>query len=708
MPQLKSGSRPPWVGLAAAVWVQIAAGNAYNFPLYSHSLKSVLGYNQQQLTILGVANDIGENVGILPGIACNKLPPWALLSIGTLACLLGYGLLWLAVSQTLSLPYWVLWIALVIATNSNAWLGTAVLVTNMKNFPLSRGTVAGILKGYVGLSAAVYTEIYIGVLSNSSTKLLLFLTLGIPILCLVLMYLVRPCTPAAEDDSKQHGYFLFTQIASVSLGIYLLTTTILVDVLSLNDAISYTFVGIMVLLLLAPLAIPIKMTLYPANHRKSGTLSQSASTEQITEERESDRSEPLLQSSMENTGSFRDSDDTSDMDILLAEGEGAVCVKRKRRPRRGEDFRFREALVKADFWLLFMVYFLGVGSGVTVLNNLAQIGIAAGVDDTTILLSLFSFCNFVGRLGGGAVSEYFVREVIPNYSLDSLSHLTIRWLIIQVAELNMIPRTVWMACAQLIMVVTFLLYASFINGTLYAATALLGICFGVQFSTMVPAASELFGLKHFGIIYNFMLIGNPLGALLFSGLLAGYVYDKEVQRQQSALLGSSKYGQCIKCFILEDHFGCLLVQVIDGRNSFWKSPSLGELMVDVRLSSGRSRYARKNLKSLNMLLLPQEQLTSKGIDSGEILVDGGGDPQVGITLHHSVLEHVAEEITVGHPEAHVGEGGIDSSVALDTVSIGDGNWKEDVREDDCLTNRFGRRRTRAAAARAGGGKSRRG
>lgn len=105
---LKAGSRPPWVGLAAAVWVEIAAGNGYNFPLYSPTLKSVLGYNQRQLTILGVANDIGESVGLLPGIACNKFPPWAVLLVGVVFCFLGYGVIWLTVSQTITaLPYWV-------------------------------------------------------------------------------------------------------------------------------------------------------------------------------------------------------------------------------------------------------------------------------------------------------------------------------------------------------------------------------------------------------------------------------------------------------------------------------------------------------------------------------------------------------------------------------------------------------------------------
>lgn len=500
MPVLKGGSRPPWVGLGAAVWVQVAAGNAYNFPLYSPSLKSVLGYSQQQLTILGVANDIGENVGLLPGIVCNKFPPWVVLLIGGLASFLGYGVLWLAVSQTVqSLPYWLLWIALAIATNSSAWLGTAVLVTNMRNFPLSRGTIAGILKGYVGLSAAVYTEIYCMVLNESATSLLLFLTIGIPVTSLAMMYFVRPCTPSGEEDSSARTHFLFTQTASMALGIFLLTTTVINEIFSLSEAIRYTFVVIMVGMMLSPLAIPIKMTIF---RRKPVSSSEKMGLGKI----DASQSETLLLSDE------RESEDSSDVEILLAEGEGAI-MENKRRPKRGEDFTFQEAFVKADFWLLWFVYFLGVGSGVTFLNNLAQIGDAVGVDDTTILLSLFSFGNFVGRLGGGVISEHFVRSKTT-------------------------PRTIWMTFTQVIMIIIFLLCAWGLKATLYAATALLGICYGVQFAIMVPTASELFGLKNFGIIYNFMLLGNPLGALLFSGWLAGYIYDEEAAKQQvSTCLG---------------------------------------------------------------------------------------------------------------------------------------------------------------------------
>lgn len=84
---------------------------------------------------------------------------------------------------------------------------------------------------------------------------------------------------------------------------------------------------------------------------------------------------------------------------------------------------------------------------------------------------------------------------------------------------------------QIIMVLTYLLYASALNGTLYAATALLGTCYGVQIAIMVSTSSELFGLKNFGLFFNFMQLGNPLGALLFSGVLAGYIYDTEGAKQ---------------------------------------------------------------------------------------------------------------------------------------------------------------------------------
>ncbi|XP_037467697.1 protein NUCLEAR FUSION DEFECTIVE 4-like [Triticum dicoccoides] len=515
---VKAGSRPPWLGLGAAVWLQASAGTSSAFALYSHALKVALGADQSRVALLGVACNVGDSLGLLPGVVCNKLHPALLLLVAAASGLLGYGVTWLAVSGVApALPYWLIWIALCMGSNSGAWMSTAALVTNMRNFPLSRGAVAGILKGYSGLSAAVYTAIYTGALHGSAANLLLFLTLGVAIVCLLAMYFVRPCEPSLVENSSERVHFLFVQINSALLGVYLVVATTLDRFLTLTPALNYSLIAIMVILILAPFAIPVKMTLFRSVPRKVTSAAA-----------DNDHTEPFLlpSSSEPNFGKIED-EDAADIDLLLAEGEGAVKQKR-RRPKRGEDFRFREALLKADFWLLFAVFFIGVGSGVTVLNNLAQVGTAAGVVGTTISVSLFSLGNFFGRLGGGAVSDYFVRS-------------------------RTLPRTVLITCTQVVMIINYLVFALGLKATLYISVAILGICYGVHFSVMVSTSSELFGLKQFGKIYNFILLANPLGALVFSSL-AGYVYDHEAAKQHSvaAVAGSDHVMVCYgpSCFRL--------------------------------------------------------------------------------------------------------------------------------------------------------------
>ena len=115
-----------------------------------------------------------------------------------------------------------------------------------------------------------------------------------------------------------------------------------------------------------------------------------------------------------------------------------------------------------------------------------------------------------------------------------------------------IPRTVWMTCTQTVMLIAYLLFAYAINGTLYPAIAFLGVCYGVQVSVMLPTVSELFGLKHFGVLSSFMSLGNPIGAFLFSALLAGNIYDNEAAKQHGIGLLLDSGVSCIgpNCFKL--------------------------------------------------------------------------------------------------------------------------------------------------------------
>lgn len=64
-------------------------------------------------------------------------------------------------------------------------------------------------------------------------------------------------------------------------------------------------------------------------------------------------------------------------------------------------------------------------------------------------------------------------------------------------------------------------------GSLYIGSIVVGICYGIRLAITVPTASELFGLKYYGLIYNILILNLPLGSFLFSGLLAGILYDMQ-------------------------------------------------------------------------------------------------------------------------------------------------------------------------------------
>ena len=77
------------------------------------------------------------------------------------------------------------------------------------------------------------------------------------------------------------------------------------------------------------------------------------------------------------------------------------------------------------------------------------------------------------------------------------------------------------------MAVGYVLMAIAMPGSLYIGSIVVGICYGIRLAVTVPTASELFGLKYYGLIYNILILNLPLGSFLFSGLLAGILYDME-------------------------------------------------------------------------------------------------------------------------------------------------------------------------------------
>ncbi|KAL7135936.1 hypothetical protein ABFS83_11G131900 [Erythranthe nasuta] len=522
-----------WLVFVAAMWIQSCAGIGYLFGSISPIIKTSLNYNQRQIARLGVAKDLGDSVGFLAGSLSEILPLWAALLIGAIQNFVGYGWVWLVVtSRAPVLPLWAMCILIFIGTNGETYFNTASLVSCVQNFPKSRGPVVGILKGFAGLGGAILTQIYAVMYSPDHASLIFMVAVGPTMVVIALMFIVRPV--GGHRQLRQSDGFSFSIVYSVCLVLasYLMGVMLVEDLFDLNETVIRILTAVLFIILLVPIIIPI-------------TLCFSRDPRALVEE-------PLLQDSPKGPAKSEEEDIIfSEMEdekprgvdmlpalerqkrmaqlqsrLAQAAAEGAVRIT-KRRPHRGEDFTLTEALIKADFWLIFVSLLLGSGSGLTVIDNLGQMSQSLGYDNTHVFVSMISIWNFLGRVGGG----YFSEKIVRDYAY---------------------PRPVAMAGAQVIMAFGHFFFAMGWPGAMYLGTLLVGLGYGSHWAIVPAAASELFGLKKFGALYNFLTLANPAGSLIFSGLIASSIYDREAEKQAHGRIGDRNGISSFSRFLVAD------------------------------------------------------------------------------------------------------------------------------------------------------------
>ncbi|MFS7951208.1 putative MFS transporter superfamily [Helianthus anomalus] len=230
------------------------------------------------------------------------------------------------------------------------------------------------------------------------------------------MFIIRPVGGRKQAQPSDNTSFLCLYTVCLILAAYLLVVLILQDVtpLSLNrTTITWLTIGLLVLILL-PVVIPIFLVFFASSRPENYV------EETLLNEGQKRENEVIFSEVEDETGSEVDLLSAQDRQkrmnhlqakLVQAAADGAVRVKRKKGPRRGEDFTLMQTLVKADFLLLFFSLVLASGSGLTIIDNLGQMCESLGYENPHIFVSMISIWNFLGRVAGGYFSEIIVRCV---------------------------------------------------------------------------------------------------------------------------------------------------------------------------------------------------------------------------------------------------------------------------------------------------------
>ncbi|KAF7075339.1 hypothetical protein CFC21_080118 [Triticum aestivum] len=520
-----------WFMVFACLLILSASGATYIFGLYSKVLKSALGYDQQTLNTFAFFKDLGANVGVLSGLINEVTPPWVVLAIGAAMNLVGYLMIYLAIDgRTARPPVWLMCVYICVGANSQSFTNTGALVTCVKNFPESRGAVLGLLKGFVGLSGAIFTQLYIAIYGDDAKSLVLLVAWLPAAVCIVFVHTVRimphrPVRRRGEEETAattSDPFYCFLYI-SMALATYLLVMIVVQNQLELSHPALVVSATALMLILLLPLAVVVKQ-----EYRIKRELEESLLVPPtVTVEK------PAAQLQMAAKTETKTEDATSAPTAASPSSSscfGSSCLKEMfSPPAQGEDYTILQALVSVDMLVLFLATICGVGGTLTAIDNMGQIGQSLGYPPKSIktFISLISIWNYAGRVTAGFASE----AVLARYKF---------------------PRPLMLTLVLLLACVGHLLIAFGVPQSLYAASVVIGFCFGAQWPLLFAIISELFGLKYYSTLYNFGSVASPIGAYALNVRVAGYLYDVEAARQHGGTLDGAGDKTCVgvQCFKL--------------------------------------------------------------------------------------------------------------------------------------------------------------
>ncbi|KAJ7537769.1 hypothetical protein O6H91_11G021700 [Diphasiastrum complanatum] len=516
-----------WMVLVASIWIECFGGASYNFSLYSQKIKAALGYNQQTLDTLAFFKVLGTTQGIFSGLLYDYSSPLIVLAVGALHNVIGYLMLWLSVTGRISSPsVWEMCLFVFIAINGQTFFGTATVVTCVKIFPADRGTVIGLLKGFMGVSGAIMTQFYYFLCGSDANSFLLMLS-WLPTVCVLsVMWMVKPLKTVEIVKAKEFNFYFLSGLL-VFLAAYLLSVLVVESTFILDYSSIASVCIIMLLILVFPFWVVLKSVLFNTvpppeqcepllcdvdqQSEVQGQLWFKEHTVGVADEINNNYLKRLGTSS----NKIRMKENPEEFPHRIDFHAGTEdCVSQTQQlaayslPSIGNDLTIREALFSADFWLLFMAIACGVGSVSSANDNLGQVGLSLGYSELGISTCNSLTCIFtcLGRLGAGILSDHCLHAFGT-------------------------PRPAFVVLSMAAVSVGHVLNAIPVPGSLYLSSVVINFFDGMQWSLMFSITSELFGLPSFGTLLNIVSCACPLGAYIISVQITGRLYDMEAQKE---------------------------------------------------------------------------------------------------------------------------------------------------------------------------------
>lgn len=405
-------------------------------------------------------------------------------------------MIWLAVTGKIAKPtVWQMCIYICIGANSQNFANTGALVTCVKNFPKSRGIMLGLMKGFVGLSGALFTQLYLAIYGNDAKSLILLIGWLPAVLSIMFVFTIRIMKISTHPNELKVFYQYL--IISIVLALCIMGLTIAQKQVSFSHNAYVASAVTVCVLLFSPFFIAVREELATWRMKK-----EPANTPTVVRVEE-----PPTWAEPKPVSGISEPKPTQLVEKPEVSSCGNICQK----PERGEDYGILQALLSMDMLILFVATFCGLGCSLTAVDNLGQVGESLGYAAHTIstFVSLVSVWNFFGRVFAGFVSEIILS----------------RW---------KIPRPFIMTVALLLSAIGDLLIAFPIPGSVYISSVLIGFSFGAQLTLLFVIISEIFGLKYYSTLFNCGQLASPLGSYILNVQIVGRLYDHEALKQLAA------------------------------------------------------------------------------------------------------------------------------------------------------------------------------